>query len=145
MGFLDSLLGKSDGGSQAPGPERGSTSPFKTTLSFSSLRLSANKRNSVNLIVRVTNVSGARQLVSVDASLPKASQLGFDAACINKTIEKRAGELNPEESLDIPIEIFASNQTRAGNYGVDVTVFSHYLGYDKVLSYMKKGTSLRVV
>jgi uncharacterized membrane protein len=71
--------------------------------------------------------------------------LGFDQACINKSVEKRAGELKAGESIEVPITIWANSQTKEGNYPVGVTVYSHYRDYDKVLSYSKKRTSLRAV
>ena len=125
--------------------ETKSTNPFSIQLSFSPLRLSANRMNSVNLVVRVKNVSNESQLVSVDAMLPKACMLGFDQACINKVTEKRSGELAPGAFTDVHIEIWANNQTKPNNYPVEVTAYAHYVGYDKVIGYIKKGTSLRVV
>lgn len=119
--------------------------PFQVSLAFSPLRLSANRRNSVHLLVKVRNVSAEPHLVSVDALLPKAAMMGFDPASINKAVEKRAGELKAGESIEVPVEIWANNQTKEGNYPIEVTVYSHYIGYDKVLSYIKKSISLRVV
>lgn len=114
-------------------------------MKFTPLRLSAMQKNSVDLIVKVKNVSPETHLVSVDALLPRNAMIGFDEACINKGTEKRAGELKSGESLDVPVRIWANNQTKAGNYPIDVTVYSHYIGYDKVLSYSKKSVSLRAV
>lgn len=140
MGFWDSIVGSE----QKPIQEK-SGLIFNVSLSFSPLRLSANKRNSVHLLVKVKNLSSEQQLLSVDAFLPKDAMLGFDPAGINKVTEKRSGELKPGESVEVPIEIWANNQTKEGNYPIEVTVYSHYIGYDKVLSYLKKSASLRVV
>ncbi|MBI5228395.1 hypothetical protein HY988_07420 [Candidatus Micrarchaeota archaeon] len=129
----------------ATGSEVKSTNPFSIQLSFSPLRLSSNRMNSINLVVRVKNISNEAQLVSVDAMLPRNCMLGFDQACINKTTEKRSGELAPGAFKDVQIEIWANNQTKSGNYPVEVTAFAHYVGYEKVIGYIKKGTSLRVV
>jgi len=144
MGLLDSIIGKEKA------PERASVSsksanPFVVSLAFSPLRLAANKASSVNLIVKVKNVSGETHLVSVDALLPKDAMVGFDPACINKAIEKRVGEMKPGEARDVQVQMWSNGQTREGNYPVDVTVFAHYIGYNKVLSYIKKNTSLRAV
>ena len=144
MGLLDSIFGGDEKPAESGASDK-SSNPFSVNLSFSQLRMSANKRNSVNLMVKVKNVSGATQLVSVDAMLPKDSMLGFDQASINKAVEKRVGELKAGQSLEVPVEIWATNQTKPGNYSVDVTVFSHYIGYDKVISYIKKNIPLRVV
>ena len=145
MGLFDSILGN-EGKEEAPSADASKTSnPFSVQLSFSPLRLAASRKNSVLMNVRVKNISNDPQLVSVDALLPKNAMMGFDTACINKAIEKRVGDLKSGHSIDVPIEIFASNQTKEGNYGLQVTVFAHYIGYEKVIGYIKKSASLRVV
>ncbi|MEW6036596.1 MAG: hypothetical protein AB1529_08350 [Candidatus Micrarchaeota archaeon] len=144
MGFWDSIVGsEKPSGEQAQGAQ--SANPFNVAVSFAPLRLSANARSSVNLVVKVKNVSGSPQLVSVDALLPRNAMVGFDPACINKAAEKRVGELKSGSSIEVPITIWSNTQTKEGNYPVEVTVFSHYIGYDKVLSYIKKSTALRAV
>lgn len=145
MGFWDSLIGTDKTMQEQPEAADKTANPFNVSVSFAPLRLSAKARSSVNLVVKVKNVSGSPQLVSVDALLPKDAMLGFDPACINKAAEKRVGEIKPGSSVDVPITIWSSNQTGEGSYGVEVTVYSHYIGYDKVLSYIKKSTSLRAV
>ena len=144
MGFLDSILGEDKGNVAAVG-KPSTANPFNVTFGFSQLRLASSRRNSLNLLVRVKNISHQAHLVSVDAHLPKEAMLGFDNSSINKYVEKRAGELKPGQSIEVPIEVWANNQTKSGNYPMEVTVYSHYIGYDKVLSYIKKSTSLRVV
>lgn len=143
MGFLDSIFGE-DKPQKAAGDSR-YTNPFNVTVGFSPLRLSAKRSSNVSLLVKVRNVSPDTQLVSVDALLPRNAMVGFDQACINKAIEKRAGELKPGESRDVAIAIWSNSQTAEGAYPVDVTVFAHYIGYDKVMSYIKKSASLRAV
>ena len=145
MGFLDSLVGNGkETASETPG-EKKSSNPFAISLSFTPMRLSAGRKNSVDLVVKVKNVSSQTHLVSVDALLPRNTMLGFDEACINKAIEKRVGEIKPGDSVNVPVRIWANNQTKADSYSVEVTAFSHYIGYNKVLSYMKKSTVLRAV
>ena len=141
MGFWDSIVGEEE---KKP-TEKKSTNPFNVSLKFAPLRLSANRKNSVDLVVKIENKSPETHLVSVDALLPKNTMLGFDEACINKGVEKRVGELKSGDATEVPIRIFANSQTKEGNYGVEVTVYSHYIGFDKVLSYTKKSSSLRVV
>lgn len=143
MGFLDSIIGAEK--KEEMKTEKKSTNPFNISLKFTPLRLSANAKNSVDLVVKIENKSPETHLVSFDAFLPKDSMLGFDEACINKASEKRIGELKSGNSIDVPVRIFANNQSKEGSYPVDVTVFSHYIGYDKVLSYAKKSTTLRIV
>ena len=47
--------------------------------------------------------------------------------------------------MTVSVPVWSSNQTRNGNYALDVTAYIHYLTYDKVISYMKKKTYVRVV
>jgi uncharacterized membrane protein len=145
MGLFDSILGNDGKSADTPQEGNKSSNPFSVQLSFSPLRLSANRKNSVRMNVRVKNISNDPQLVSVDALLPKGAMMGFDPACINKATEKRVGDLKAGDSIDVPIEIFGGNQTKEGNYGLEVTVFAHYIGYEKVIGYIKKSASLRVV
>ena len=144
MGILDDILGGKPPEEPAE-PAGKSSNPFNITLVFAPLRLTANKSSSVSLLVKVKNISPQAHLVSVDALLPRDAMLGFDPACINKAVEKRVGELKPGDSIEVPITLWANNQTKEGTYPVQVTVFSHYIGYDKVLSYMKKSTAIRAV
>lgn len=144
MGFWDSIVGTEKPAQEQP-KENKSTNPFSVSVSFAPLRLSARARSSVDLVVKVKNISGSPAIVSVDALLPRDGMVGFDPACINKAAEKRAGELKPGDSIDVSIQIWSNSQTKEGNYPVDVTVYSHYIGYDKVLSYLKKSTTLRAV
>ena len=144
MGFLDSLLASKQEDS------RGETAAndfgnVRLVLRFSPLRLSALKENKVNLVIKVTNDSDKPKLLSLDVLLSKNQSLGFDTTCLSKHIEKKLGELKGGESTEIALPIFASNQTKEGTYGVQVTAYSHYLNYDKVMNSFRKTTSLRVV
>jgi len=144
MGIWDSIVG-TDKPSEAQPKDVKSSNPFQVSVAFAPLRLSAKNRSSVDLVVKVKNISGSPQLVSVDALLPRDAMIGFDPACINKAAEKRVGELKSGAGMDVAITIWSSSQTREGTYPVEVTVYSHYIGYDKVLSYYKKSTTLRAV
>ncbi len=119
-------------------------SPFKISLSFLPLRLTANKKNSVNLVVRVKNLTNKEKMVSVDALLPPNSLIGFDKMCINKNIEKRLGSVKGGGTEEVQVEIWANNQTKTGSYPVEVRAYSHYMNYNKVINYVKKNTTLRV-
>ncbi|MBU0532379.1 hypothetical protein KKB44_02695 [Candidatus Micrarchaeota archaeon] len=142
MGFWDSILGKEE--TSLPSGKT-LANPFAISLSFHPLRLSANAANSINLIVKIKNISSDVQLASVDALLPKNVMIGFDKPGINKATEQRLGEIKPGETTTVSLPIWANNQTKDGKYEIDVTVFSHYIGYNKVLSYIKKKTSFRIV
>ncbi|MBI5046372.1 hypothetical protein HZC07_01430 [Candidatus Micrarchaeota archaeon] len=142
MGLLDSILGSEK--KETTMATGSSMNPFSVTVSFSPLRLSANKKNTVHMVVKIKNISGENQLVSVDALLPRDCMLGFDQAGINKVVEKKMGDVGAGENIDIPIEVWANNQTKAGSYPIEVRVYAHYIGYDKVVSHIKKSAALRV-
>ncbi|VVC01718.1 Uncharacterised protein [uncultured archaeon] len=147
MSFLDKLFGESKQEEKIEKTSEGKilAKPFNISLSFTPLRLAANKSNSVNVNVKVTNITPDPQLVSVDVLLPKAAFMGFEPSCINKAYEKRIGQVKPGETITVSVPIWGGSQTRPAEYEIGVTVFAHYIGYDKVLSYMKTKTRLRVV
>jgi len=150
MGFLDSLLGKEKDDAPASKDEPAYTPkvtaiPFKVSMSFSPLRLTANKSNSVIMLVKITNLTNDTQMVSADALLPKGRLIGFDPTCINKHIEKKVGDVAPGETKEVSIPVWGNNQTTPGVCPIGVRVYAHYQTYEKVLSYVKHRTSLRVV
>ena len=151
MGFLENLLGEEN---ERPKNEQAQNVfvekkvpkiPFRISTSFLPVRLSAMKQNSVNLQIKLKNITSDSQLVSVDVALPKSKLLGFDATCINKAIEKKVGEVGPGETSEVSIPIFSSNQTEVGDYELALTAYAHYQDYNKVLASVKKMASLRVV
>lgn len=119
--------------------------PFRIAVSFTPLRLNSKSKNSVNLIVKITNLTKDPQLVSVDVLLPKNALIGFEPTCINKAMEKRLGEVRPDETVKASIPVWASTQTQPGSHELQVTAYAHYIGYEKVLNYMKTKTNLRIV
>ena len=141
MGFLVSIMK----GNDMEDVKSASGIPFKVSVSFLPLRLAAMKDNKVSLTVRVTNISGQDQLVSVDASLPRNQLVGFDPTCINKNIEKKVGQLKSGETTEVMLPVWGNNQSKEGNYPIDVTVYAHYLDYTKVINSVRKSASLRVV
>ncbi|MBI5222922.1 hypothetical protein HY990_00715 [Candidatus Micrarchaeota archaeon] len=143
MGFLDSLMGGDDGPVIKSSAK--SSFPLDVSLSFTPLRLCARRASSVELIVRIKNTSGESQLVSFDVSSPRGVMMGFDSACISKTIEKRVGEVKPGMAVEIPVSVWSNNQTKDGSYSLDVSFYCHYLDYDKVILQMRKSTSIRAV
>ena len=140
MGFLDSILGN---GSASAAPE--GEGALRVVVRFMPLRLSAMRANKINMVVSVKNDSNEPKLVSVDAMVSRSAFIGFDNACAQKHCEKRVGEIKPNASMEIAVPIFASGQTKAGEYGVSVIAYSHYLDYNKVIGQTRKTTNLRVV
>jgi uncharacterized membrane protein len=141
MGFLDSLIGTQKVSEEV----RKSVAPLRVSINFTPFRLAAMRDGSVNLIVRITNTTKDVQLVSFEVLLPKQEMIGFDPTALNKYIEKKVGEIAPNETKEVAVTIWGTNQTKANNYPVEVTVYSHYLNYDKVINYVKKKAILRVV
>ena len=141
VGFLDSIFGE-----EKPSEElHGHGKPFNISMKFIPMRLSAMKEGKVNLEIKIKNNSDETQLVSIDALLPKKILVGFDPTCINKHVEKRVGEVLAKETKVIDITIWSSNQTKEGDYPIELTFHSHYLDYNRVLNYMKRNAVVRVV
>jgi hypothetical protein len=145
MGFWDSLLGTEEERAEKREETKVLAKPFKINTTFHPLRLGANKRNSVSLIVKITNVSKDPQLVSMDVMLPKDQMLGFESTCLHKSVEKKVGEVAPGATVEASVPLWANNQTKPGNYRMNLKVYSHYQDYNKVLNYMEKAASVRVV
>lgn len=150
MGVMDFFLGKSrdvpeQAGASVPMATRPVPKPFSISAKFDSLRLRTGRNSKIMMDVGVTNVSSQKQLVSVDLSLPKKSNVGFDVNCNQNYVEKRVGEIMPGATSTFSVPIFANNLTREGSYTIEINAFSHYLDYRKVLSQMKKKVALRAV
>lgn len=143
MGFLDSLLGKKGEDKGVKAGESKFTNPFSVSAVFSPLRLSANKKNVVTLVLKVKNNSPDAQLLSVDAAVPKNAMLGFDQASLQKTIEKKVGDVKAGEVKEVKIEVWANNQTPPGTYPIEISAYSHHVNYEKVMGYVKKKLTLR--
>jgi len=146
MGFLDSLVGEEGKGPEKDVPKKsGSQIPFRLSSSFIPLRLTAQKANSVNVVLKLRNITDDKQLVSIDILLPREKLLGFDPACISKSIEKRVGEVGPGQTVEVSVPIWANNQTAAGDYPMNITAYAHYQDYNKVYASVNKLISLRAV
>ncbi|MEM2908948.1 MAG: hypothetical protein QW590_02245 [Candidatus Bilamarchaeaceae archaeon] len=145
MGLLDWLIGEGKKEEESKVSGKILAKPFNISLSFTPLRLEANRSNSISLNINVKNLTSEPQLVSVDVLLPQNAVLGFEQSCINKSIEKRLGEIRAGESASVSIPIWGSSQTKPGEYEVAVTAYAHYIGYDKVLTYTKTKTKFRAV
>ena len=145
MGFLDFLSGEKTKEEGTAVQGKILAKPFRVSMSFTPLRLSSKKSNSVNLNITLTNVTKDPQLVSVDVMLPKNAYMGFEPSCINKVFEKRLGEVPAGESITTTIPVWAGTQTKPDEHEINITAYAHYIGYEKVLTYMKTKTKLRVV
>lgn len=144
MGFLGDILkkaGLSDSGSGANAQSGGN--PFKFTTSFRPVRLKARNENSTELMIKLKNTSGGEKLCSVSVQLP--NQLGFDSVGLHKTKELRMGNLLPGAQKEAIVSIWATSQTPAGTYCLNVVADTHYRDYSHVINSARKSVELRVV
>jgi len=142
MGFLDSILGTEKNDVETP---KASGTPFKVSVNFAPVRLSAMRESSIRMLIKVTNLSNEEQMVSADTLLPRNGLIGFEPACISKHNEKKIGKLGVGETTEVAIPIYSTNQTKEGNYPFRVVVYSHYLDYDKVIGQVEKNGEIRIV
>ncbi len=119
--------------------------PVKMSLYFHPIRLSALKKNYVDLVITLRNTSNERKLLSIDVNLPRNCQIGLDETAITKSTEERVGWINPGEVKELAIRMWANVNTKQDVVPVKVTAYLHYLNYNKVLSKLEKSVSLRIV
>jgi len=144
MGLFDWLTGGKRSDEEVPPAPRG-RAPFKIAYKFSPLRLKAHKDSKVNIVVTVTNTSGAKHLASVDLELPKGQQTGLDVGSSQKHHEARLGEVEAGESKSFSLSIHGSPMTKKGEIPIKITAYAHYLNYKKVLEQTSKTAKLRVI
>ncbi len=144
MGLFDWLTGGNKTDEKVSRAPRGSA-PFKITYKFSPLRLKAHKDSKVNMVITVTNTSGAKQLTSVDLNLPKGNKTGLDTSSNQKQHEARLGELGAGESKSFSVNIYGSPMTKRAEIPIKIIAYAHYLNYKKVLEQTSKTAKLRVI
>ena len=143
MGFLDFL--KSDNSQKEDGnASQSGGQSLAVSVSFTPLRLSALKDNSVQAIIKVRNATTESQLISVDLFAKKGDLIGFDSTCLSKKTEKRLETFAPGESKEFAVKVFGSHQTKPGTYSLVSVAYLHYQTYDKVVSKVQKSFPLRV-
>lgn len=150
MGLLDDILGNEKKAyKDKPTPIQSNfreiKSPISMSVRFLPVRLVAKNDNKVDMIIRITNESEVKQLVSFEALAPKGQMLGFDSTVINKNYEKKLGYIDPGANVEFAATIYGTTQTKPGNYEFDITTYVHYLDYNKVINYVKRKIVLRVV
>ncbi|MEM4272062.1 MAG: hypothetical protein QXH30_00565 [Candidatus Bilamarchaeaceae archaeon] len=145
MGLFDWLSGKKEEPSpEMPAPGGGSV-PFKIATKFTPMRLQAHKDSKLTMNVVVQNVSGAKQLVSVDLDIAAGNRVGFEVTCSKRHLENRLGELAPGASKEINATIYGNSMTNPGEVGVKATAYAHYQDYNKVQAKAVKAIKLRIV
>ncbi len=141
MGLLEAMFGE-----KKPSEElKTSGAPFTISTKFVPRRLSSRKEDRMQVMISVKNNTSEDQLVSLDFLLPGGVTFGFDPTGIGKKMEKRLGHLAPGEIKEITITVWGNNQTKEGEYPLKITAFSHYLDYNKVLNYIERIVSVRIV
>ncbi len=151
MGILDDIFGSEKKAYKArpqeplPSNLRETQSPISMSVRFLPLRLAARKDNRLDMIVRITNETAEKQLISFEARVPQREMMGFDPTVVSKQYQKKLGQVEPKASAEFAVTIHGTSQTKPGNYPVDVTAYVHYIDYNKVMNFVKRKVSLRVV
>ncbi len=138
MGILSGIFGKKDVATDLT-----KQAPYKLSSEWTPYKLYSGRKSSALLNVRVRNMTNEVLLTSVVAELPK--QLGFEAMKLSSQMEKRVGEIAPQEEKEIRFEVFSGVNSDKGQYTVNLTTFAHYRDYGHVLNYVKKKITIDVV
>jgi hypothetical protein len=145
MGLFDWLGGKSEEPSTGMPAPNGSGMPFKIASKFTPMRLQANKESKLTMNVVVQNISGIKQLVSVDFDIAAGNKVGFDVTCSKRHLENRLGELAPGATKEINTIIYGGSMTKSGDVGMKITAYAHYQDYNKIQGKSAKAFTLRIV
>ncbi len=151
MGILDAILGTAKKSYREkeislPPALKEKHGQVGLSVHFLPVRLAAKKDNRVDMIVRVSNDSPNKQLLSFEAFVPPREMIGFDSTVVNKHYEKKLGHLEAGASTEFAVPIYGTTQTRPGNYPVGLAVNVHFVDYSKVMpTGVKRKIALRVV
>ncbi|MDD5337027.1 MAG: hypothetical protein PHS02_00925 [Candidatus ainarchaeum sp.] len=150
MSLLDDIFGAEKKGyknkpTQLPNQLRETSSPISMSIRFLPVRLAARKDNRIDMIVKISNETGEKQLVSFEALAPRGQMLGFDATVVSKQYEKKLGQIEPGATSEFAVTVYGTTQTRPETYELDVTAYVHFSDYNKVVNYVKRKVALRVV
>ncbi|HLC48650.1 MAG TPA: hypothetical protein VJI13_06260 [Candidatus Norongarragalinales archaeon] len=116
---------------------------FTMVSEFHPFKLTANKADSIDLEVRLTNNLDKEVLTSVVVQVPKP--LGLDKSGFMQQRELRLGTLQAHETKDIKVQIYSGQRVSKGTYPVMIFAISHYRDYSYILNEMRKRVELRVV
>ncbi|MCX8162945.1 MAG: hypothetical protein N3D10_00105 [Candidatus Micrarchaeota archaeon] len=118
-------------------------SPFIISNSFRPIRLNSRKENSVDLVLNIKNKSNSAHLCSVVIEVP--NQLGLDSTCLTKSKEFRLGNIEPGQTKELSVPIYASSQTPPATFKLVLKIYSHYRDYKHILNMVRKIIELRAV
>lgn len=108
------------------------------------LRLSRNDPL-ITVLVRVSNDTEEKKLLSMEAKVLTHGLLGFDRALNYKKAFKKIGELEPGASVEFSIKVYGSKQTKEGDYEILLTLYENFQDFDKVLSSRSKKCNIKVI
>ena len=109
------------------------------------LRMSKTHDNNLDIVVRVTNNSEEEKLLSLEAKILSHGLLGFDSSLTHKKAVKKIGVLEPGKTVEFPIRIYGSSQTRPGDYEVELRLFEHFQDFTKVVESYPRVCTIRVI
>ena len=112
---------------------------------FIPLRLAAMTENSVDVVFTITNETERPILMSIDAIVHPRALIGFDPSAINKRTFKKVGTVEPSQTVEVPIKIYGTNQTKPGVYPILFKINIHDRDYNDLLHEIRRRTELRVV
>ncbi len=116
--------------------------PFRIVNEFVPYRLYANKKGSVTLVVKLTNITSDPLMSSITVQLPK--QMSFGGIGLEKAKEIRLGDVAPNEQKESRIDVYGDVGTDRGQYTIILTAYAHYRDYDTVLNSVTKSIALDV-
>ena len=135
MGLFD-IFGKKE-------EEPSGKMPFSVKTSLSPVRMTAHKISSVELKIRIKNLSKESSLTSIMIQVSKG--LGLDQTGIAKAKEIRLGYLAKGEEKELSIPVWGNVTTEPGDYKISLEVFCHYRTYAYIQNSVKLMAELRVV
>lgn len=135
MGLLDIFKKKNE--------EPEGKHPFSVKTSLSPVRITSHKMNSVDLHLKMKNLSKDSTLTSIMIQVPKG--LGLDQSGIAKAKEIRIGYLANGEEKDLSIPVWGNVMTEPGDYKISVEIFCHYRTFAYIQNSVKVHVELRAV
>lgn len=138
-----SIFQTKEGFSEKDLSQKAKASPFIVSNSFRPIRINAKKENSVDLIIKITNKTNQEQLCSF--SIIVSAELGLDSTCLSKSKEFRLGVLEPNQTKELIIPIYANSQTPPSLFKLVLKVYAHYQNYNRILNAVQKTIELRAV
>ena len=123
--------------------EKKSPVPYALVTRMTPYRLYAHKSNSVVMNVSIRNLSGEQLLTSFTVDLP--DMISMDKMEMVKTKEFKLGEMAPNETKEVNVELYGGLNTDKGEYTMRLTAMSHFMDYNHVVNSMKSTTTVVVV